>query len=379
MDFTVTWDTGATYDLTSQSSWSTSPNSAGSISVDSNGVVSGQAPGTVGVAVEDSSEPVYSTICIPLPADNPCPVTFGAPGGASGTVYDATPVITGISPAVLDAGTTTQLILTGSGFGTNAPTLTLSPSSSISYSLTSYNDTEILAQVSVAANTPTETLNVSVTSNGYSGQGFTGGSGQNSAKSSPSSIQVQAPNAPRVTISIAFTGSKSPGDNLSFTASTTDCSNSLGLQNCPSPSPGSWEWNIEGKGVVTDDASKWTVQQSKVSGQIKGFYKTSTGYLVSFSSSIAAGSDGPASAFLQQTAGQTSIYWIDGPGNLHTYSGNLIDSMTEVQNFSTQFCSTTSAGDCKRITWFVKVVVKPGAQLDTTNSKAGYGSTSTTF
>jgi hypothetical protein len=185
------------------------------------------------------------------------------------------------------------------------------------------------------------------------------------------------PPSPTVTISIAFTGPKSAGDNLSFgAASPPDCTETLGPHSCPSI----WLWNIEGKGVVTDDASKWTVTQTKTLA-FKGYYKNSSGTLVSFTSNGPIG-PAPDPMVLQQPAGQTAIYFIDGPGgvNTDTVGGTAypVDSLTLVQNFTTTFCST-STDDCTPINWYEKIVVDPGATLDLTQSIAATGTASTTF
>jgi hypothetical protein len=129
---------------------------------------------------------------------------------------------------------------------------------------------------------------------------------------------------------------------------------------------------------VSDDASEWTVHQS-YTGRSKGYYKDSNGVLQSFDDSLNVSDDGPSSSFLQQPSGQEKIYWIDGPGYRYTRSGYSIDSMTQVQNFTTQFCSTTTQNDCSSTNWYVKLVVKSGGVLDTTNSQANTGSASTNF
>jgi hypothetical protein len=104
---------------------------------------------------------------------------------------DQTPVITGISPSVWPAGTTTSVTFTGQYFGTNAPTLTFSDPT-ITYTLSSYNDQTIIANITVAAGTQTESVSVSVTNNGYGGLGFYGrGSGGQSAQSTPATATVQ--------------------------------------------------------------------------------------------------------------------------------------------------------------------------------------------
>jgi hypothetical protein len=108
-------------------------------------------------------------------------------GSVAQTVtLDSPPVITGIYPSDWYAGTTQSVTFTGQYFGTNGPTLTFSPATGISYSLTSYNDTQIAANVTVASGTPNEAVDVAVTNNGY-GSGFVG-TGQPGAMSA--SIQA---------------------------------------------------------------------------------------------------------------------------------------------------------------------------------------------
>lgn len=180
---------------------------------------------------------------------------------------------------------------------------------------------------------------------------------------------------PTVTISIKFTGSKTTGDALSFGAASYDCSESLGPQACSQ----AWLWNIKGQGIVSDDASKWAVHQSVTSGRADGYYKDSNGVLQWYDYTINQPDDDPESKFLQQPAGQTTIYWLDAPGHYTTYDGYPIDSMTEVENFTTTFCSTTVTNDCTAIQWYIKIMVTTGANLDTRDSTAGYGSASTNF
>ena len=61
---------------------------------------------------------------------------------------------------------------TGQDFGLNVPTLTFSPSSGISYTVTGHNDSTIEASITVASGTPNEDVSVSVTNNGYGGNSF---------------------------------------------------------------------------------------------------------------------------------------------------------------------------------------------------------------
>jgi len=86
-------------------------------------------------------------------------------------VGDATPVITSVSPSGWNAGTTTNFTLIGSGFGTN-PSLSISGSGILSYSLLSGSDTLISGTVNIDASAPGSNATVTVTSNGYYGQPF---------------------------------------------------------------------------------------------------------------------------------------------------------------------------------------------------------------
>lgn len=177
---------------------------------------------------------------------------------------------------------------------------------------------------------------------------------------------------------MAFTRSKSGGDNLLFSNSGYDCSEGLGPHNCSY----SWLWNVEGKGVVSDEGTLWTVKQSVVSGLAKGYLKLPNGTLQSFTNNISPTPDGPnAPEALQQTSGSNTIYWIDGPGSLQHTANPVypINSITQVVNYSTEFCSTTVAGDCQSINWYAKLVVDPGGVLDLANSEAALGSASLNF
>src|SRR6202041_2047185 len=127
------------------------------------------------------------------------------------TVTNNTPILTGIDPSDWPSGATTPSVnFTGEYFGTNAPTLTFSPSSGISYSLVSNNDTQIVANITVASGTPNEDVSVSVTNNGYGGSGFQSGGGITSATSAPVNATVHAPmNSPEVTV-IAWVNPQAP-------------------------------------------------------------------------------------------------------------------------------------------------------------------------
>jgi len=312
----------------------------------------------------------------------------GAGGDATGTVPDQTPVVTGIDPSDWPSdGTTNQVTFTGQNFGTNTPTLSFDPGDGISYSLVSWNDSTIVANITVASGTPDADVNVSVTSNGYNGLGFISG-GTTSPTGPPALASVRG-GAPTANISIKFCRipqgpdcSKSPGDQLLFSSDLKTCSEDLGLEKTCSTG---WYWNIEGKAQVSDDATNWTVTQTVVSERIKGMANDGRGTL--FNAGCPSGTnnsstcspptpDGPESWFLQQTADQQTIYWLDAPG----FHGSKTDNyyFTLVQNFETKFCSKTS-GKCFPIHWHLKLIVKPGMVLDTQNTEASLGYISADF
>ena len=108
---------------------------------------------------------------------------------------DQTPIITGISPSTwIAGGPATGVTLTGQDFGSNVPTLTFSPSSGISYTVTGHNDSTIEASITVASGTPNEDVSVSVTNNGYGGNSFAPvyGSGGEPAESTPATAFVSS-------------------------------------------------------------------------------------------------------------------------------------------------------------------------------------------
>jgi hypothetical protein len=177
-------------------------------------------------------------------------------------------------------------------------------------------------------------------------------------------------NVVTATITVHFTGSKAASDNLTFPSSGT-CSQTLGLLNCTSP--GDWVWNVEIEADVSDDASKWTPHQS-YTGPVTGYYKDSNGNLHSFSYNQNVSNDDPSSQAVQQPAGQKTIFWIDAPGHYYTYNGYQIDSMTDIEDFTSKVCSKVTTTTCASVAWYLKIVVDAGAVLDTTNSKAGFGS-----
>jgi hypothetical protein len=183
-----------------------------------------------------------------------------------------------------------------------------------------------------------------------------------------------------ISVKINFAGPKTPGDNLLFDNGQNTCSESLGLKDCTSTS-GYWLWNLEGNGRVYNDASKWTVAVS-VEYHFRGLYRDSNNQLRPFSCTTPFHPDGPRPTFLQQAAGQNSIFYLDAPGPYFREDPSdqcqggpnfpLIDSETFVFNFQVDFKSKLSTFH-KTVYYFVKTVIAPGGVLDTAKSQAGYG------
>lgn len=103
---------------------------------------------------------------------------FGS-SSATFNVGDATPQVTSISPGTWNAGTTASVTFGGNNFGT-APTLSFS-SSDVTASITRASNTQIVANVSVAATAPNESVTVTVTSHGYNGSGFISSNGNSAS------------------------------------------------------------------------------------------------------------------------------------------------------------------------------------------------------
>jgi hypothetical protein len=186
-------------------------------------------------------------------------------------------------------------------------------------------------------------------------------------------------NYPKATITFSFNNSKNTQDALMF-ASASVCSESLGPTNCSD----FWSLSFEGTVVVSDDASKWTVKQSIVSGNSDFYAKDSSGTLHHATQPATPGSDGPtqpdgSKGLLQNNPGSHNIFWLDSPGTPKTVTDNisgevdLIDSIIHTKNFTVSVCSTVYTSICATANWYIKVVVNPGRQFDRTNSTGGMG------
>ena len=216
-----TWSSGTQYNVAN--SWSSSNTSTAT--VNSSGVATGVNGGSANIQAAYGPDQVNTTICYTVVAPS-CPTTSGTLTGTA-NVFDPTPNITSVS-SPWNAGVTNTVQISGSGFGTNLPTLNITdPSGTITgWSVTSHSDTQITASVSIAASTPPQNATLTVTSNGYSGQGFT--SGQGNSQTSPSwSVPINPVSAPAPRILFngtdvtGTTQSVVVGQQIAFTSSVS--------------------------------------------------------------------------------------------------------------------------------------------------------------
>ncbi len=208
----LTMNTGEIIDNPSGGTYTTGSGGSSIFNTDSSGNLTGDSPGQDELLFELPDMQVgVGTIC----AEEliPCPIET-AFANASITVPDQTPIITGISPSVWDSSTTnaitTSVTFTGQYFGTNAPNLSFSPSNGISYQVTNNSDTQILANITVQARTPTEDVGVTVTNNGYGSNAFNGQTDGNAPASQQANARIQAASSwPEITI-VGWVNSAAP-------------------------------------------------------------------------------------------------------------------------------------------------------------------------
>ncbi|MGD0548875.1 MAG: hypothetical protein ABR991_13825, partial [Terracidiphilus sp.] len=98
-------------------------------------------------------------------------------------------------PSTWYAGSSYNITITGNNFGTNPSVSITGPSGSISASVTSASDTSIAANIAVPANSASGDATVTITSTGFSGNGFYAGNGGSPTTSSttPQVVAVTPP------------------------------------------------------------------------------------------------------------------------------------------------------------------------------------------
>jgi hypothetical protein len=187
---------------------------------------------------------------------------------------------------------------------------------------------------------------------------------------------------PTASITVNFTGSKSPNDQLNFSGVGTCPIPNLGIWYCPQQS---WLGYAEIAATVSDDASKWKAKQHAVEQRTLN-WKDSQGNLHPFHDSVdtavSPNDDNPSTPdvpecdglnALQQTPGQKAIYWLDAPGSLYylDQAHDVIDSLNMTGHFTSKVCNRFAV--CTKVNWFINIVVDPGSQLDFAQSLDGLG------
>ena len=148
----------------------------------------------------------YSVAPSAQPASWTLTLTTSA-GSATTTiqVVPSLPYISGITPGIWPAGTSTPVTITGAGFGAVPATgcsvnsnLQVSSSGGVGFCITSWSDGLITGSATAPASDPGETVSVSVTGTGYGSGFFQSTSG--SAGSNAATAQVTSADAPQFTV-----------------------------------------------------------------------------------------------------------------------------------------------------------------------------------
>ena len=182
---------------------------------------------------------------------------------------------------------------------------------------------------------------------------------------------------PTANVFVNVSGSKTAGDNLLFSVGANTCSESLGLTDCTNY----WLWNVEGRAMVNDDASRWTVTQY-VANHAKGITMDAQGNTAAFEVGSASSPyelDGTQPYTPNQaTPDANDLFWIDSPGIVKEVNGAPVDTAIMVQNFMDNVCSVPSPSTCYTYYWYVKLTISGGEVIPTASS-AGYGTQSLNF
>jgi hypothetical protein len=307
------------------------------------------------------------TVSAPPPPPDPCAVTSNPQAGYSSIVSTGTAASSG----------TMSVSFSGAAYAAISQNVTYGPYSTPSSiaaniaSLITYNYFQHgLSAKAFGPNivysgiTPLGTVTVSDLATGPS---FTTTASPAAAAETESSCDEAPPQLPSAIISMHFIGSKNPLDRLQNLLAPYECSENLGPVNCPND----WLWNLEGTVIVTDDVTKWTVQQKIVSGTTTYMFRDSAGALQQATFTDTPGPDGPNPGFLQQNSGLPIIFWIDGPGfSKETVSNHTVDSGISTSVYSVSVCSKIYTSICATKSWTVKLVIDPGQVLDDTFSNA---------
>jgi hypothetical protein len=126
----------------------------------------------------------------------------------------------------------------------------------------------------------------------------------------------------------------------------------------------SWRWQVEIQGIVSDDASTWSLRQS-YNGRKREILGSDPVRVRRLN--VLWPQESPEPSFRQQPPGDTVFFWIDGPGHSKSEEGQNVNYLRQVQNFTSYAVKGRRA--C-RVRWHLRLQVDGGI---ITGSSAGLG------
>jgi hypothetical protein len=246
-DFTTSWEANWT---SSNASVASIPSPSDTAAVTINGNSAGTAAiGATPVSMTDFFQPEDITW-----------TCYAAQQSGTATVYDPTPVITGLTQNSFVVGqTTTGVTISGQNFGTNQPQVTLSLGGTVT--VTSYSDTQIVVSV-----TPSNagTGYFTVASEGFNGQGFipSGGQSQNSGPSPQVTVSAPTVSVTAGPTYILAAQTLAPG----LTSPSTSTCVTITAASDPA-SGGTFSWTTSSSVVTLSNTSSATVTVCSATGQ----------------------------------------------------------------------------------------------------------------
>ena len=187
---------------------------------------------------------------------------------------DLTPNVTGVSPNVLNAGSTTTVSITGTGFGANPDVSITDSAGAITKQILSVSNTQISMNVSVSASAPSESATITVVSRGFDGSGFVS-QGGNPSHSPSISVQVIAiPRTIRITdtdlennnVTVALNGPTGVSGTLTVVAHGSAHSITAVANGGGGVGPGTYNVSFSRPSIPVDTYSSlsasWNVQEA---------------------------------------------------------------------------------------------------------------------
>ena len=131
------------------------------------------------------------------------------------TVYNPSPQIFSVTPDSWPAGSATNFLITGVGFGTS-PNLAISGTviDSLTYSCGNPCDTTISGTIRISSSAPAGTAALTVSSNGYAGQAFIGQTGQSA--SGTATVPVIPVGSPAFSLNVTADGTPVTGGSTVY-------------------------------------------------------------------------------------------------------------------------------------------------------------------